>query len=121
MTSNVTSFEVKVNFTDPETLLRPNMNVNAKFDAGKLNNALVIPTVAILRQKRGTGVRIITEKGTKFVPIKTGLTVNSKTEVLSGLQGNEKVLLSAPPGSRRNSNNNRPPGGGPPGGGPPPL
>ena len=119
VTSNVTSFEVKVNFTDPETLLRPNMNVNAKFDAGKLNNALVIPTVAILRQKSGTGVRVITEKGTKFVPIKTGLTVNSKTEVISGLQGNEKVLLSAPPGSRRNSNNNRPPGGGPPGGRPP--
>ena len=120
VTSNVTSFEVKVNFTDSETLLRPAMNVNAKFDAGKLNNALVIPTVAILRQKSGTGVRVITEKGTKFVPIKTGLTINSKTEVLSGLEGNEKVLLSAPSGSQRNTNRSRPPGGGPPGGGPPP-
>ncbi|BAY82639.1 RND family efflux transporter MFP subunit [Calothrix parasitica NIES-267] len=112
VTSNVTSFEVKVDFTDPETLLRPNMNVNAKFDAGKLSNVLVIPTVAILRQKSGTGVRVITEKGTKFVPIKTGLTINGKTEVRSGLQGNEKVLLSAPSGSQRNRN--RPPGGGPP-------
>ena len=121
VTSNVTSFEVKVNFTDPETLLRPNMNVNAKFDAGKLNDVLVIPTVAILRQKRGTGVRVLTEKGAKFVPIKTGLTINSKTEVRSGLQGNEKVLLSAPTGSQRNSDRNRPPGGRPPGGGPPPL
>ncbi len=114
VTSNVTSFEVRVNFTDTENLLRPGMNVNAKFDAGKLNNVLVIPTVAILRQNNGTGVRVLTENGTIFVPIETGLTINSKTEVRSGLQGNEKVLLSAPSGSQRNSNINRPPGGGPP-------
>ncbi|MGB3639659.1 MAG: efflux RND transporter periplasmic adaptor subunit [Rivularia sp. (in: cyanobacteria)] len=116
VTSNVTSFEVRVNFTDTENLLRPGMNVNAKFDAGKLNNVLVIPTVAILRQNNGTGVRVIRENETQFVPIETGLTINSKTEVRSGLQGNEKVLLSAPSNSQINSNSNRdiPPGGGPP-------
>ncbi|MEH2279834.1 MAG: efflux RND transporter periplasmic adaptor subunit [Nostoc sp.] len=106
--TNVTSVKVKVDFTDPETLLLPSMNVDAKFDAGKLNNVLVVPTVAIARQSNGTGVQVLTENGsTRFVPIKTGATVNNKTVVQSGLQGNEKVLVSAPSDSKKNSNTNR--------------
>ncbi|WP_442994313.1 efflux RND transporter periplasmic adaptor subunit [Scytonema sp. PRP1] len=128
VTSNVTSFEIRVDLTDPETLLRPGMNVNAKFDAGKLNNVLVVPTVAIARQKNGTGVQVLMENGgTRFVPVNTGVTVNNKTEVRSGLQGDEKVLVSAPPGSSNkdsNSSNRRgrsgSMGGFPAGGGRPP-
>ena len=121
--TNVTSVKVKVDFTDPETLLLPSMNVDAKFNAGELNNVLVIPTVAIARQSNGTGVQVLTENGsTRFVPIKTGATVNNKTVVQSGLQGNEKILVSAPSNSNKNSNTNKgsSPGGmgGPPPGGP---
>ncbi len=121
VTSNVTSLKVKVDLSDPETLLLPSMNVDAKFDAGKLNNVLVVPTVAIARQKNGTGVQVLTENGsTRFVPIKTGLTLSNKTEVRSGLQGNERVLVSAPSNSNKDSRSNRGGSrggmGGPPGG-----
>ena len=47
------------------------------------------------------------------MPIKTGRTVDDKTEVRSGLKGNEKVLLSFPPGSGSRSQN--PSSGGIPG------
>ncbi len=105
VTSNVTSFKVKVDFTDSDYLLLPGMNVDAKFDAGSLDNVLVIPTVAIARQQDGTGVQVLTKNGgTRFVPIQTGMTINNKTEVQSGLQGNERVLISAPPD---NSNKGR--------------
>jgi HlyD family secretion protein len=97
VTSNVTSFKVKVAITDPKKLLHPGMNVDAKFDAGKLDNVLVVPTVAIARQQNGTAVRVLTPDGkAKLVPVTTGTIVNNKTEVRSGLQGNEKVLVSAP-------------------------
>jgi HlyD family secretion protein len=36
-----------------------------------------------------------------FMPIVVGTTVNDKTEVKSGLTGNERVLLSFPPGTRK--------------------
>lgn len=116
VTSNVTSLKVRVNFTDSETLLLPSMNVNAKFDAGKLNNVLVVPTVAIARQSNGTGVQVLTENGsTRFVPIKTGVTYGNKTEVRSGLQVNEKLLVSAPSDSKKGGSpramGSRPPGG----------
>lgn len=103
---NVTSFEVKVALPDAESqkLLRAGMNVTAEFQAGELKDAIVVPTVAVVRQQRATGVFVVgPDNKPKFTRIQTGATVNNKTEVKSGLQGNEKVLISFPPGSRPQS------------------
>lgn len=107
VTSNVTSFEVRVDLTDPQKLLRPGMNVDAEFDAGKLNNVVVVPTVAIVRQQNGSGVLVMGQNGRpRFTPIETGVTVGNQTEVKSGLEGNEKILVSAAqPRSRQQSGN----------------
>ena len=113
---NVTSFEVKAAIiNDDQQMLRSGMNVNVEFKAGELKNVLVVPTAAIVRQQRETGVYVPGGEDGKpaFMPIKTGMTVDDKTEVRSGLKGNEKVLLSFPPGLRPRSQN--PSSGGIPG------
>ncbi|MDF0555435.1 efflux RND transporter periplasmic adaptor subunit [Kamptonema sp. UHCC 0994] len=99
---NVTSFEVKVGIVDdPQGLLRSGMNANVEFKVGELKDAVVVPTVAIVRQENGTGVFIADENmKPKFTPIVTGITVNDKTEIRSGLKGNEKIFISSPPSSR---------------------
>lgn len=109
---NVTSFEVKVAIvSDKEKLLRSGMNVNVEFDAGQLENVLVVPTVSIVREPQGTGVYIQGEENRPdFVPITTGMTVNDKTEVRSGLKGDERIFITFPDGKRPRS---RVPGGGP--------
>ncbi|WP_228056924.1 efflux RND transporter periplasmic adaptor subunit [Tychonema sp. LEGE 07203] len=112
---NVTSFEVKAAIiNDDKEILRSGMNVNVEFKAGELKKVLVVPTVAIVRQQRETGVFVPGGKDGKpaFMPIKTGMTVDDKTEVRSGLKGNEKVLISVPAGLRPKSQN---PSGGIPG------
>jgi HlyD family secretion protein len=106
---NVTSFEVKTSVPDPQRLLRSGMNVNVEFKAGELKNVLVVPTGAIVQQANDQGVFVAKEKGDPlFMPIVVGTTINDKTEVKSGLTGNERVLLSFPPGTRRVSTGNRP-------------
>ncbi len=99
---NVTSFEVKLEIlNDSQQLLRSGMNANVEFNVGKRKNALVVPTVAIVRQPDGTGVLVA--RGNErpvFTPITTGATVNDKTQVLSGLTGTERVFVSFPSGSR---------------------
>lgn len=99
---NVTSFEVKAAIaSDNQQLLRSGMNVNVEFKAGELKNALVVPTVAIARQENGTGVFVARENNQPvFTPIKTGATVNDKTQVLSGLTGTERVFITFPPGTK---------------------
>ncbi|TAE02372.1 MAG: efflux RND transporter periplasmic adaptor subunit, partial [Oscillatoriales cyanobacterium] len=103
---NVTSFEVKTSIVDDEKkMLRSGMNVNVEFKAGELKDVLVVPTAAIVRQQKETGVFVAGGEDGKpqFVPIKTGMTVDDKTEVRSGLKGNEKVFISFPPGLRPKS------------------
>jgi HlyD family secretion protein len=102
---NVTSFEVKVAIiTDKQNLLRSGMNVATEFQVGALSNTLVVPSAAIVRQQRSTGVYVMGRDGKPvFTTIKTGASANSFTQVLSGLQGTETVLLSFPPGMRPQS------------------
>jgi len=69
---------------------------------GNLDNALVIPTVAIVRQEQGTGVLLAGrgDQRSKFQPITTGASFEDKTVVVSGLKAGDKVLLSFPQGER---------------------
>jgi HlyD family secretion protein len=100
---NVTNFEVHISLDDPDNLLQVGMNVSVKFNVGKLDNALMVPTIAIVRQQQGTGVYVAGkgENGRpKFQIITTGVTVEDKTVVLSGLEEGDKVLISFPKGER---------------------
>jgi len=120
VTSNVTSFEVRVNLSEAaKAELRPGMNVDVEFQAGELANVLVVPTVSVVREEQGEGVLIMGSQGTpQFRPIETGLTVNDKTEVITGLEGNEQIVLSAAEGLPENRRNIGGGPGGPGGGGP---
>lgn len=117
---NVTNFEVKMSIDDPQNLLRAGMNTSVKFNIGKLNNALVVPTVAIVRQPQGTGVFLAggEQSRPRFQPITTGATVEDKTVVMSGLEAGQNILISFPQGERPTSRTpSILPGMGPGGGG----
>ncbi|MBE9167863.1 efflux RND transporter periplasmic adaptor subunit [Pleurocapsales cyanobacterium LEGE 06147] len=102
---NVTSFEVKIALEETaQQLLKAGMNVEVEFQIGQLNQAIVVPSVAIVRQENGAGVYAIAQdKKPIFQPIEIGTTVGDRTEVKSGLTGNEQVLLSFPPGMQPKS------------------
>ncbi len=101
---NVTSFEVKVAVADSQQLLHQGMNVTIDFKAGELNQVLIVPTASIVQQANAQGVFVSKTGGDPvFMPIVVGTTVNDKTEVKSGLTGNERVLLSFPAGTRKAS------------------
>ena len=103
---NVTSFEVKAEIISKnKDMLRSGMNASLEFKAGQLKDVLVVPTVAIVRQQGSTGVYVKTDQSTTpvFTQIETGMTVDDKTEVKSGLTGDEKIFVSFPEGSRPKS------------------
>lgn len=100
-TQNVTSFEVKVDLEPTaQQLLRAGMNVEAEFQVGQLNRAILVPSAAIVCQPNGTtGVYVLgADQQPQFRPIQIGLTLGNQTEARRGLQGSEQVLISFPPG-----------------------
>jgi HlyD family secretion protein len=102
---NVTSFEVQVDITSlTGTQLRDGMNVDAQFTVGNVEDALLVPNAAVIREAEGEGVYVLDgDRNPIFQPIQTGVTVGNQTQVKSGLQGNEQVLLSPPTKPKSNS------------------
>jgi HlyD family secretion protein len=125
---NVTSFGVKVALEGKATTeLKAGMNISAEFQVGKLQNVITVPTIAITRQKNQTGVFVgAPDRPPRFVAITTGVTINNRTEVKSGLDGSEHILIdnpsTQPPPSGFSwkslfGGSDEPPKGPPPGGG----
>ena len=98
VTQNVTSFEVRVSIDEPGAkTLKIGMNVEAQFEIGNLEDALLVPNAAVVRRPDGEGVYVLgRDREPVFQAIETGATAGGQTEVISGLQGDEKVLISPP-------------------------
>jgi HlyD family secretion protein len=98
VTQNVTSFEVRATIeATGQSALKVGMNVETEFAVGRLENTLVLPNASVVRQAEGTGVYVLnSDRKPVFQPIQIGITAGNQTEVKSGLQGTEQVLLSPP-------------------------
>ncbi len=93
----VTLFKVRVTIETGANKLRSGMNVNLTFLGDKVNNALLVPTVAILTEKGNNGV-LVPDKNNKpqFRKVTIGSQVQNETLILDGLQAGERVFLSPP-------------------------
>ncbi len=94
---NVTSFQVRVAIDTGKNELRSGMNVDVTFLGEALQDALVVPTVAIVTEKGKTGVLIPDQKNKpQFRPITIGPSIEDQTQILSGLKEGERVFIDLP-------------------------
>jgi HlyD family secretion protein len=94
---NVTSFEVTIGLITGQEKLRSKMNVDVTFMAQPLSDALVVPTVAIVTEKGETGVMVPdADNKPQFKPVRIGLVLDDKTQVLEGLNPGERVFIDLP-------------------------
>ena len=102
---NVTSFQVRLSLPkEGGPKLMSGMNFTANFLVGRRDNALLVPTSAIVSQEGGTGVLLHQAGGKpRFQPVRVGATVGPQTEVLSGIKAGQRVYISFP-GQRKPNN-----------------
>lgn len=94
---NVTSFEVTIALVNGREKLLSKMNIEATFLGQPLTDVMVVPTVAIVTEKGETGVMILDNNNEPlFKPVTIGITINDKTQILSGLLTGEKVFIDLP-------------------------
>lgn len=93
----VTSFQVRVALDTGTDKLRSGLNVNLTFLGDRLNNALVLPTVAIVTEKGKTGVLVPdTNNKPLFREITVGAQIKDQTQVLSGLKSGDRIFVNPP-------------------------
>ncbi|MGR9116962.1 MAG: efflux RND transporter periplasmic adaptor subunit [Gammaproteobacteria bacterium] len=90
------SIKVRLAFDNTELLLKPDMFAEITIHAGKKEEAITIPTEAVIRSGARNQVFIVRGPG-KFEPrpVTLGLTSNGKVAVLDGVHEGERVVTSA--------------------------
>ncbi len=90
------TIKVRLQFDNPERLLKPEMFAEVTIHASKQVEAVVIPAEAVIRSGTRTQVFVVREPG-QFEPrpVKLGLSSNGKVAVLQGVKERERVVTSA--------------------------
>jgi HlyD family secretion protein len=94
---NVTTFEVRVSISNGSGQLRANMSANAEIILEEKKNVLLIPEGAVIFGKdKAASVEIPDPKaddGRRKLAVKLGISNGVNTEILSGLNEGQKVVL----------------------------
>jgi len=85
---------VEVSVPNPDRRIKPGMFAAVTMTLGRHENALTIPITAILRDGEGSYVFAVEERTARQVRIRTGLEQMYRAEVLSGLAGNESIVVA---------------------------
>lgn len=100
-----TTYPVKVRIDETDGL-RPGMNANAEIVVAQAKNTLTVPNAAIVRggyvlvtQDSPSAVNadpgMIAPDGYVYVPVKTGVSDDNYTQIVSGLTGNDTVAYDS--------------------------
>lgn len=93
----VTSFQVRIDINSGADKLRSGLNVDVTFLGDRINDALTIPTVAILTENGKTGVLVPDEnKKPQFREITIGTQINNETQVLEGVKSGDLIFVNPP-------------------------
>ena len=85
---------VEIDIPNSDRLLKPGMFASVKLVVEERRNALTIPIQAILRDDKGYFVFIVNNKSAQRVAVLPGTEQDTRTEVLSGLTGNENIITT---------------------------
>jgi len=90
------TIKVRLVFDNPDLLLKPEMFAEVTIHADQQENAVIIPSEAVIRSGARNQVFIVREQG-KFEPrlVALGLSSNGKVTVLKGIKAGEEVVTSA--------------------------
>jgi len=95
MQENVVTYKVTVGLRKfPIGMLKPQMTTDVQITVTKKDNVLLVPNEAV-KQREGASLVVVLKNGKPDVrEVKTGLSDGESTEVLSGLQEGDTVVLA---------------------------
>ena len=88
---------MRVSISNPTGELKANMSANAEIILEEKKNVLMVPEASLIYDKdRNASVETPdpkAEKGRKKIPVKLGISNGVKTEIASGLNEKQQVIL----------------------------
>lgn len=92
--SGVTNYPVVIQLDTEAAEILPNMSTGANIIIDSKDNVLLVPSGVIQQQGGQSIVRILKGRQTQTVSVETGLTSDSQTEIISGLEEGDEIVIS---------------------------
>ena len=83
---------IEVGIPNLDHHLKPGMYATVTLTVAEHQNALTVPTQAILNDNNGMFVLVVQNNAAKRVTVQPGIERNSRTEILVGLTGDENII-----------------------------
>jgi HlyD family secretion protein len=93
---NVTTYLARIALKQTNQTLRAGLSAAVSIITDKRSNVLLVPSGAVRETDSGPQVQVKRGNDTTLVPIKIGLVGDAQTEVMSGLQEGDLIVLPAP-------------------------
>ncbi len=93
--SNVVYYKVLVDVDAAENLLKPTMTARVSIHVAESKNTLTVPLAAVKSNNGGQYVMVVKNNNTQNTPVTTGITGDSKIEILSGLLEGDEIIASS--------------------------
>jgi membrane fusion protein (multidrug efflux system) len=84
---------VEIELPNPRLELRPGMYGTVKIGIERKEDVLLVPIDALVTEKSGASVFILSEGKAKKTRVQTGFTDGTQVEIAGGLQPNQQVIL----------------------------
>ncbi|REL24868.1 efflux RND transporter periplasmic adaptor subunit [Rhodohalobacter sp. SW132] len=92
------TFTVEIELQNPERRMKPDMVVNLRVLRRTLDDAMIIPRTAVIRNEDGISVFRVTEnngnKTAELVSVETGQTSGALVEIVSGIEPGDEIVFS---------------------------
>ena len=89
---NTGTFNVEINMSKNKDFI-PGMFVNVNIITREKENALSIPTKAIINREGKKGVFVVNDKKAEFVEVTTGIEQEEDIEIISGITQTDSVII----------------------------
>lgn len=106
---NVVYYNVLIDVTAANDLLKPNMTARVSVNVGESKNTLTVPLSAVKSANGQQYVSVSHNGQLQNVPVTTGLISDDKVEITSGLSENDAIII---PQAKPQAQSNRSPQGG---------
>jgi RND family efflux transporter MFP subunit len=88
------TMQTQIDVVNPENLLKPGMFARVILDLFKEHDVLTLVPAAVIHGDQGSFVYTVRNNRAHKTPVKTGLEESDAVQILSGLNGDEEVVVS---------------------------
>lgn len=87
------AFPAEITLDNPGDEVKPGMVADLRLTAKEVNDALIVPTDALMEEDNGSGVFVLEGDTVKHRKVTTGMAGKGSTQIISGLSEGEPVVV----------------------------